>query len=191
VVTETEVTADHLAERYRGRDGVPLGSARYKGAPELRHYVVVKRWVVVLTMVAVLTASCGSDGPSAGGTFELPAEDAAEHPSAYIAVVVADPPGDDLAEGAGEHVVIRNNATIRTDMGGWWVDANGQRLPLGIGRQIDVGAELRLHPGPGETSDEAVFVGLDEEVLDDEGGVVVLRDALGGEVMRFRYGTAA
>lgn len=153
----------------------------------------MRRWAVVLVMVTLLFVGCDHDGSEAGddGTFELAADETEEHSTAYIAVVVADPPGDDLATGAGEHLVLRNNATIRIDMGGWWVEANGQRLPLGIGRQIDVGTELRLHPGPGETDDDAVFLGLDEEALDGDGGVVVLRDALGGEVMRFRYGNAA
>lgn len=140
-------------------------------------------------MVVVLGAGCGGDAGTPG-TFELASAAAEEYSTAYVAVVVADPPGDDLAEGAGEYVVIRNNADIRIDMGGWWVDAGGERLPLGIGRQIDVGTGLRVHPGPGETNEGAVFAGLDREVLDDDGGVVVLRDAAGSEVARFAYGNA-
>ena len=138
--------------------------------------------------VLALTA-CGDDG-APDGTYRLPASEADEYPTAYVDTVVADPDGDDLAEGGGEHVVIANNATIRIDMGGWWLDVGGERLPLGIGRQIDVGTELRVHPGRGETNDEAVFVGLDEEVLDDDGGVVMLRDAAGSEVATFRYGNS-
>lgn len=134
-------------------------------------------------------AACGDAGAPAG-TYELSCSEADGYPTAYVETVVADPEGDDLAEGAGEHVVIANNATIRIDMGGWWLDVDGERLPLGIGRQIDVGTKLRVHPGPGETTEEAVFVGLDQEVLDDDGGVVVLRDAAGSEVATFRYGTA-
>ena len=34
---------------------------------------------------------------------------------------------------------------------------------------------------------DAVFVGLDEEVLDDDVGTVVLLDAAGTEVARFEY----
>jgi hypothetical protein len=140
----------------------------------------------VLLWVAV---ACGGDGATATepGVFVLPASLAEGYDTAYIAEVVADPPGDDLAEGAGEHVVIANNATIRIDMGGWWLDVGDVRLPLGIGRQIDVGTTLRVHPGPGETDEEAVFVGLDEEVLDDDAGTVILRDAAGTEVARFDY----
>lgn len=108
-------------------------------------------------------------------------------PTAYIARVVADPPGDDLAVGAGEHVVIRNNASIRIDMGDWYLDVDGVRLPLGVGRQIEPRAELRIHPGPGTTTESAVFVGLDREVLGAERGTVSLRDPFGGEVSAFRY----
>lgn len=143
---------------------------------------------VAVAAVVALTA-CG-DGGASTSAYELSPSAADEYPTAYVDAVVADPEGDDLAEGAGEHIVIANNATIRIDMGGWWLDVGDERLPLGIGRQIDVGTKLRVHPGPGETTEEAVFVGLDQEVLDDDGGVVVLRDAAGSEVASFRYGTA-
>lgn len=145
---------------------------------------------LALALAATLTA-CGDDEPAAEpGIYRLPADEADDHETAYVAAVVADPPGDDLADGGGEHVVIANNADIRIDMGGWWLDVGSERLDLGIGRQIDVGAELRVHPGPGMTDDDAVFVGLDHEVLDDERGVVVLRDAAGDAVARFRYSSS-
>jgi hypothetical protein len=144
--------------------------------------------LAAVTALIPLTA-CGDVTPAAG-TYELSSSEAEEYPTAYVDAVVADPEGDDLAEGAGEHVVIANNATIRIDMGGWWLEVGDELLPLGIGRQIDVGRQLRVHPGPGETNDDAVFVGLAEEVLDDDGGVIVLRDAAGSEVATFRYGTA-
>lgn len=142
------------------------------------------------SLALLVVASCGGDAASTG-KFELPAEVAREHSTAYIDAVVADPPGDDLAVGAGEHLVIRNNASIRIDMGGWWVEAGEHRLPLGIGRQIDVGSELRVHPGPGQTGDDSVFLGWGEEVLDDGGGMLVLRDAGGAEVARLAYGAAS
>ena len=136
----------------------------------------------------LVLAGCGDDGPPAG-TFRLSASEAEGYATAYIAEVVADPPGDDLAPGAGEHVVIRNNAEIRIDLGGWTIeDGDGDRLPLGIGRQIDVGAELRVHTGTGDDDDQAVFAGLDDEALDDDRGVVRLLDSAGMEVMRMVYG---
>lgn len=137
---------------------------------------------------AVAVLGCGDDD-ARDGTFELPSSAADRYPTAYIAAVVPDPPGDDLTPGGGEHVVIRNNASIRIDMGGWWIDTEAARLPVGTGRQIDVDAEVRIHPGSGNTGPDAVFVGLDEEVLGNEGGVLVLRDAAGSEVARFAYGT--
>ena len=143
----------------------------------------------LLVALFILVAGCGDD--AVPGTFTLPGDQVGEHATAYIATVVADPQGDDLAEGAGEHVVIRSNFDHRTDMGGWAVeDADGNRLPLGIGRQLDPGAELRLYSSCGQDTDEAVFACLDEPVLDDDGDVVRLLDSGGNEVMRFAYGTA-
>jgi hypothetical protein len=144
--------------------------------------------VLSLALTALTVVGCGDDeAPAEEGIYELPSDEAERYDTAYIARVVADAAGDDLAEGAGEHVVIANNAEIRIDMGGWWLEVDGERLPLGIGRQIDVGTELRVHPGPGVTDEEAVFVGLEAEVLDDVGGTVVLRDAAGSEVAELRY----
>ncbi|MBW3620293.1 MAG: lamin tail domain-containing protein [Actinobacteria bacterium] len=143
----------------------------------------------LLAVIVALLAACG--GPE-GGPYELPASEAEQYVTAYIAAVVPDAGADDLQAGAGEHVVIRNNWDHRTDMGGWYIeDAAGDRLPLGIGRQIEPQAELRVHTGCGEDSEEAVYACLDEEVLDDDGDELTLRDSAGGEVARFAYGTAA
>lgn len=147
---------------------------------------MILRTVALVVAAVALGCSSGDDVPE--GEYRLPSGDAAEHPTAYIAVIVHDPPGDDLEPGGGEHVVIRNNADIRIDMGGWWVEApGGVRLPLGIGRQIEPGAQLRVHVGQGEESEEAVFAGLERQALPPGGGTVVLRDAAGGEVMSVRY----
>ncbi len=141
---------------------------------------------------AVALAAVGCGGSSPAGTYELPAEQAEQYDTAYLAAVVAATDGDDLEEGAGEHVVVANNWDHRTDMGGWWIeDADGNRLPLGIGRQIDPNAELRVHTSCGEDTDEAVFACLDVEVLDDDGDVLRLLDSAGSEVARFAYGDAA
>ena len=144
----------------------------------------------LLVAVLVVVAGCGDGaGP---GTFTLPGDQVKEHDTSYIATVVADPAGDDLAEGVGEHLVIRSNFDHRTDMGGWDVeDSDGNRLPLGIGRQLDAGAELRVYSSCGEGTDEAVYACLDEPVLDDDGDIVKLVDSGGTEVMRFAYGTEA
>jgi predicted small lipoprotein YifL len=144
--------------------------------------------VASLALSAAVATACGGGRE---GPFELPTSEAAAYPTAYLAVVVADPAGDDLATGEGEHVVVRNNWDHRADLGGWWIeDADGHRLPLGVGRQLDPGAELEVHVACGDDGDEAVFACLDREVLDDDGEVLRLLDAGGGEVARFAYGTA-
>jgi hypothetical protein len=107
----------------------------------------------------VARRSCG--GPS--GVYDLDDEAVDQLPSAYIATVVADPEGDDLAPGAGEHVVLRNTLDIRNDLGGWWIeDADGNRLDVGIGTQIDPGEELRVHTACGEDTEQAVFNCLED-----------------------------
>lgn len=106
--------------------------------------------------------------------------------------VTAGAEGDDLAEGAGEYVVISNNARIRTDMGGWYVeDSDGNRLALGIGTQVDEGGHLRLYSSCGETTGDKVFACAEVEVLDDDGDVLTLYDSAGGEVAVFPYGDEA
>ncbi len=140
----------------------------------------------MLVLLAVLWGCGGSDGEI---RHDRPADDAAAYPTAYIAAVVAAVDGDDLAVDGGEHVVVASNFDQRTDMGGWALeDADGTRLPLGIGRQLDPGGELRIHTGCGTETDDAVFACLDTEVLDDGGDTVRLLDAAGAEVDAFRYG---
>lgn len=149
----------------------------------------VRRTPRIALAVAGLVAGCSS---STDAHLKLPDSEAEQYPTAYLSRVEPAPQGGDLAEGAGEHVVIAQNADIRVDMGGWYIeDADGNRLALGIGRQIDVGAELRVHSSCGEDTEAAVFSCADEEVLDDDGDVLTLRDSAGGEVAVFAYGDAA
>ena len=61
-------------------------------------------------------------------------------------------------------------------------------LPVRVGRQIDVGAQLRVHTSFGEDSEQAVFVCLDGEALNDQSGTVMLFDAAGTEVAPLKYG---
>lgn len=146
--------------------------------------------VVVGALSLLLIGSCSSSSDA----LVLPESEAEaeQYPTAYLSRVEPAAEGDDLAEGAGEFVVIEQNADIRVDMGGWWIDdADGNRLSLGIGRQIDVGAELRVYSSCGESSEEAVFACVGSEVLDDTGDVLTLRDSAGGEVAVFAYGDKA
>lgn len=143
---------------------------------------------VGLLACGVIVAGCSSAGED---RLVLPDSEAERYPTAYMARVDPAPAGDDLAEGAGEYVVIANNADIRVDMGGWWIeDQDGNRLALGIGRQIDIGAELRVHSSCGESTDTAVFACAEAEALDDDGDLLTLRDSAGGEVAQLGYGNA-
>src|SRR3546814_7849065 len=94
--------------------------------------MMLRRLLAALSLPLLM--SCGGSAERAARRYELPASKADEYPTAYVSVVVADPPGADLAAGSGEHVIIANNASIRIDMGGWWLDVEGERLTLGIGR---------------------------------------------------------
>lgn len=139
-------------------------------------------------VLALLSVSCSS----AGDRLVLPESEAEQYPTAYLSRVEPAPQGEDLAEGSGEYVVIEQNADIRVDMGGWYIeDSGGKRLNLGIGRQIDAGAELRVYSSCGESTDEAVFACVGAEVLDDDGDVLTLRDSAGDEVAEFAYGDQA
>lgn len=142
------------------------------------------RAVALLALPLIGLAGCGAEQDP----FSLPDDQAEQYATAYLLRVEPAPDGDDLADGGGEYVVVANNADIRVDMGGWYIDdAAGNRLNLGIGRQIDVGAELRVHSSCGESTEAAVFACAGVEVLDDEGDVLTLRDSAGTEVAELRY----
>lgn len=146
------------------------------------------RAVALLAIPLITLAGCGGDDDP----LALPDEQAEQYATAYLARAEPAPDGDDLVDGGGEYVVIANNADIRVDMGGWWIDDTaGNRLNLGIGRQIDVGAELKVYSSCGESTDEAVFACAGVEVLDDDGDVLTLRDSAGTEVAELRYDDGA
>jgi len=153
------------------------------------------RATILLLSVLVLTG-CGGDEPEAApqrpASFAVDPAQADVYATAYLAEAV--PVGSDTGAAtgeatAGEHVVIANNADIRIDMGGWYVeDADSNRLSLGIGRQIDVGTTLRVYTACGTSTEEAVFACADvRDVLGDDGDVLTLRDSAGSEVAQLRY----
>jgi hypothetical protein len=140
----------------------------------------------ILGVVLLMALGCAGQSET---RYVLDPDQAAQYPTAYIAEVVAAAEGGDLVADGGEHVVIRSNFELRTDLGGWVVQTGeGHRLPLGVGRQLDPGEELRVHPACGSDTDRAVFACLETAVLPDDGGTVILLDAAGTEVARFAYG---
>ena len=64
-----------------------------------------------LDLSAWRVAGCGAEQDP----FTLPDDQAEQYATAYLLRVEPAPDGDDLAEGAGEYVVIANNADIRVD----------------------------------------------------------------------------
>lgn len=139
----------------------------------------------LLASVLLATAACGDDAdpapPAGDGRRVVPAAQAEEYPTAYLA--------EAHVRGAEERVVIANNADIRIDMGGWWIeDADGNRLPLGIGRQIDVGATLEVRAACGTSTEQVVYACAEtDDVLGDEADVLTLRDSAGKEVAELSY----
>ena len=147
---------------------------------------------IAATMLAAgVVTGCNAEA-SGQEEMVLPESAAKQYEGAYMARVVPAPAGDDLAEGSGEYIAIVNKAAIPYVVGGWYIeDADGNRLDLGIGPQIEADGELLVYSGCGESTDEAVFVCAEDEVLDDKGDVLTLRDSAGGEVAEFAYGDKA
>lgn len=87
--------------------------------------------------------------------------------------------------------MVRTNWDHRTDLGAgpsktptatacpWASVARSMRTPSCV-----------CTPRAARTPTKAVFACLDEEVLDDDGDVLVLEDSAGEEVARFAYGAA-
>lgn len=138
------------------------------------------------TSIAVLVlVSSGCGGGVADGTFVLPEDEAEQYDTAYIAEVHPEGTAED-----GEYLVLRNRHDIvRADLGGWAIeDADGNRIRIPFSRQIDPGDELVVRTGRGEDTEDEIHAGLDGDILDDDGDVLVLMDSAGKEVARFPYG---
>ena len=147
--------------------------------------------IAATLLAAGVVAGCNAE---ASGQEEilLPETAAKQYTDAYMARVVPASGEDDLAKGAGEFVVLVNPADFPTAVGGWYIeDADGNRLNLGIGRQIKEGGELLVYSSCGESTDEAVFACAEREVLGDEGDVLTLRDSAGSDAAEFAYGDKA
>ncbi|MDN6168548.1 MAG: lamin tail domain-containing protein [Micrococcaceae bacterium] len=97
-----------------------------------------------------------------------------------ISEAVNDPPGDDVAFDAGEHVVIRNASDHAIDASGVLLrDAANNTLRVGAGYRIPPGGELRVHTGPGTNTATAYFNGGSASILNKGGDSVALWDKWG------------
>jgi len=92
-----------------------------------------------------------------------------------IAGSVNDVPGDDVQHGTGEHVVLTNTGTTTVDVSGWLLrDAANNVLTVGEGYALAPGAQLRVHTGPGENTEDAYYNGRTGAVLNNGGDSVAL-----------------
>ena len=136
--------------------------------------------------------------PSPGGPGPSPTPGPVPEPSpttepsrtrqVKFAQVVAAPPGNDLAYDGGEYVTIATGRTA-VDVSGWTIHYRGGGvLRIGMGYRMSSGATLDVHTGAGNNDPpRTYFNSLTREVLDDDGGVLILRDRQGREVARREY----
>lgn len=139
---------------------------------------------LVLLAVAVCLALAGCDrgpGPEETGLYELPDGQVRQYDTAYIAAVQV--PTDD----ADGHILLRNNWDNTADLGGWaLVGRNNRTIPLPPSTFIQPNGELRVHLAEGDSDEDDLYVGAEEEVLPWDR--LRLVDAAGETVARFSYG---
>ena len=108
--------------------------------------------------------------------------------SVSFGVIVADPPGNDLEHNGGEYVTLTTGRK-KVDVSGWTIEYEGGGvLRIGAGYRMPAESELYVHTGTGDDAPpDRFFNDLTTEVLDNGGGVLILRDRQGREVARVRY----
>lgn len=95
-----------------------------------------------------------------------------------IAESVNDVPGNDLQPETGEHVVLENTGRRTLSLEGYLVrDAANNVMRIPAGYQLEPGEQLRLYPGPGTNSAQAVYLDGGVAVLDDGGDSLALWNA--------------
>ncbi|MFB6165257.1 MAG: lamin tail domain-containing protein [Haloarculaceae archaeon] len=102
--------------------------------------------------------------------------------------VRADPAGPDGDDLNGEYVVLANRGTEPIDLGGWTLsDAAGHTYEFPTGADLAPGDRLTLHTGSGTDGPAAFYWGARTPVWNNDGDTVVVRDATGRAVARYRY----
>ncbi len=92
-----------------------------------------------------------------------------------IAESVNDVPGNDLQPQTGEHVVLENTGHRTLSLEGYLVrDAANNVMRIPAGYQLEPGQQLRLYPGPGTNSSQAVYLGGSVAVLNNGGDSLAL-----------------
>lgn len=98
------------------------------------------------------------------------------------------PAGDDVAYGAGEHVVLRNVTDQPVDVSGWYLrDQVSNKIVVGNGYVIPAGGVLRVHTGPGDNDADSYFNGWTRSVWNNTGDSAALHRADGTIVDLYAY----
>ncbi|MFB6135842.1 MAG: lamin tail domain-containing protein [Halobacteriaceae archaeon] len=105
-----------------------------------------------------------------------------------VVEVRADPPGDDREDLNGEYVRLRNGRDRPLDLTGWTVsDEAGHVYRFPDGFTLGAGATVTLHTGSGADAGTDLYWGAPGPVWNNAGDTVVVRDADGQVVTRWRY----
>jgi hypothetical protein len=104
-----------------------------------------------------------------------------------ITAVERNPPGLDVAAGAGEYVLLRNVSDSPAEVSGWRIeDAAGHNLVLEGPRVIPPRGDLRIFTAPGPSSAVSEFEQRRRAVINNAPGETLrLRDAAGQTVQIF------
>ena len=124
--------------------------------------------------------------PGAGGGGGSTASQASS--SLRVTSVHADAAGNDHANLGDEYVAFRNAGEEPLDLTGWTVsDEAGHAYPFPDGFTLGSEATVTLYTGAGDDSAEALYWGSKEAVWNNGGDTVVVANASGAEVFRYRY----
>lgn len=145
----------------------------------------------------LLTGTCsGTLMPDGGPTVAAPqpptttttTQVTADHPI-VIATIVYDTAGNDVVYNDSEYVVLTNSGNAPVDVSGWTVtDRVGHTITIPDGYTIQPGAQLRLHSGPGDSTETAYFAGFNQAIWNNSGGdIAELRDRTGALVYTYAY----
>lgn len=129
---------------------------------------------------ALSGASCASNG----GTQPAPAQPAAGEATIGIAAVEFNPAGEDLL---GEYVLLENEGAQAVNLSGWTLEDEAGTIYSFPNFTLAAGGSVRVWVQAGTDDAENLFWGRTQAVWNNNGDVVVLRDATGAEVGRFGY----
>lgn len=105
-----------------------------------------------------------------------------------VVSVNADAAGDDHANLDDEYVTFRNAGEEPLDLTGWTVsDEAGHAYRFPEGFTLEPGATVTLHTGAGRDTEDALYWGSEGAVWNNDGDTVVVTNATGAEVVRYRY----